>query len=191
MLECCANGDYLGVMFAMHKVKLLVIVAGLFVGAVVLFIGFNSDNGDAQPVDSFDTQAVAHSDLECGNGPIGVWSVGTNAAGTICARVTNDAGNDLFLMKGEDYFHARLSGLTPNTPYSFLARTKKDMLFSVSGNADIKGDLLMDLSTTISPRILGRLRSDNKLAFLPEEKGSPQVPLYFPLKGSGDALDIF
>ena len=178
-------------MNAKHKIILSMIVAGLLVGAFVLSMSSNSEDGDALPVQTPEPQVATQPVLDCGNSEIGVWSVGTNAEGTTCARATNDAGNDLRLIKGEDYFHARLSGLTPDTPYSFLARTKKDMLFSVSGNADIKGDLLVDLSATISPRIMDRLRSDNKLSFLPEGKSSPQGALYFPLKGSGDALDLF
>lgn len=175
----------------MNKIILPVSVAGLLVGVFVLALGPSREDGDALPVETPEIQVVVQPDLDCGDGPEGAWSAGTNAAGTICARVTNDAGNALYLIKGEDYLHARVSGLTPNAPYNFLVRTKKDLLFGVSGDADMKGDLLIDLSTSMSPRIMSRLRRDRKLSFLPGEKGSLQDVIYFPLKGSGDALEMF
>lgn len=187
-LECYAYSSYRADMYAMHKVILPVIVTGLLVGTFVLTIGSSSENSDARLAE---TPVVAQPDLDCGNSPAGVWSASTNVAGMLCARVTNDAGNDLYIIKGEDYFHARVSGLTPNAPYNFVVRTKKDLLFSVSGDTDIKGDLLMDLSAGMSPRIMARLRGDNKLSFLPGEKGSQQDVIYFSLKGSGDALEMF
>ena len=178
-------------MHAIHKVKLLAVVAGLFAGAWIISSGSSDENVDARPVETPESQVIAQPDLDCGDGPVGVWSFGTNAPGTTCARVINDAGHGFHLIKGDDDVQARLSGLNPNTPYSFLARTKKDMLFSVSGAADMKGDLVMDLSTVISPRIMKRLRGDSKLSFLPEGKDNHHEPIIFPLKGSGDALDLF
>jgi len=136
-------------------------------------------------------QPFSKPDLVCGDGAVGVWAVGTKAAGILCARVINDGGNDLYLVKGEGSVHAVVSGLAPSAPYNFLVRTKKDLLFSVGGDTDVEGDLLIDLSATMSPRIMTRLRQDNKISFLPGEKGSDQAIITFPLKGSGAALEFF
>ena len=161
------------------------IVVGLLVGAFFIFNG-NEDN--ASPTI---TEEVVKAKLDCGDGPLGVWSVGTPATGVTCARVTNKSGNELSILKGEDYVHAQVSGLSPNAPYSFLVRTKKDLLFRVAGEADIKGNLLMDLSASISPRVMDRLLRDKVLSFLPRDKGSHQDVIRFPLKGSGKALKLF
>lgn len=168
----------------MQKIMLPAILIAALVGVLFFVSGCDSENNT-------EAQEAAQPSLDCGDGSVGEWSSAANADGTLCGHVTNEAGVSFFILKGNDYFHTRLSGLTPNAPYSIVARTNGDLLFRVDGEADPNGDFVIDLGATQSRRIINRLRRDRKLSLLPRDKDSPQAAIHFPLKGSGKALKIF